>query len=115
MAPEILWNEYPVLRNERNTPINGVLPFEASPDPRPASTRNPHPQVEAGLDLDNFRCFDFENVYPDDSNEVTRDNLQDWEVGAFEFIDPLDLALFDRHDTSGGEVNYFWSSRRTFL
>ena len=108
MAPEILHNENIGLGIEQNIPVVGVLPFEVSPNPQPASIRN-HLLVETGFlqpDMENFGYFD---LGPYDTNEGACDNMGDWEAGTF------DLASFDRHDTSGSELNYVRSPRRTFL
>lgn len=107
MAPEILHNENIGLGIEQNIPIVGVLPFEVSHDPQPASIRN-HSPVEDGFllpDMENFGYFD---LGPYDTNEGARDDMGDWEAGSF------GLALFDRHDTSGNELNYLRSPQRTF-
>lgn len=56
--------------------------------------------------MENFGYFD---LGPYDTNEGARDDMGDWEAGSF------GLALFDRHDTSGNELNYLRSPQRTFL
>lgn len=108
LAPEILHNENIGLGIEQNIPVIGVLPFELAHDPQPASVRNLS-LVETSFlqpDIENFGYFD---LGPYDNNEGACDDVGDWEAGTFE------LALFDRYDTSGSELNYLRSSRRPFL
>lgn len=127
MAPDIFWNEYPVLQKEGNTATNGALSFEASSDSQPTSIQT-HSLVDAGIphpNMDSLGYFDLESIHPDDINEGARDDLGVWEFGAFDQVqsttyantatDPLGRALFDRCNTSGGESNYFLFSRRSFL